>query len=228
MTASATYVFAPENVELVTEAWERCGKDRKAMPGDLAVSAQMSLNLMFASWSNRHINLWCVEPITVPLTLNTKVYALQEGTIDIMDAYVTTLATLRDRVIGRVSRDAYNALANKAQAGQPTQFYVDRATAPQVYIWPVASANSLYTLTYWRLRRIQDAGAAANTPDVTYQWLDALAAGLAARFAVKWAPDRVEMLEARAEKEFLLAAGENRQRGTITLLPDIANHRVLR
>lgn len=229
MTASGTYTFNPENVDLITDAWERCGKDRSAMTGDLARSARMSLDLMFASWSNRHINLWAVEPVTLPLLANTPSYTLPDGTIDIMDAYITPTATGRDRTIGRMSDFAtYNALPNKLQIGQPVQFYVRRGIAPSLYVWMVPSANGLFTLTYWRLRRIQDVGAAADNPDVTYQWLDAIAAGLAARLARKWAPDRVESLKTEADEAFKVAAGENRQRGPMLLLPDVANYRVLR
>lgn len=220
MTSSGTYVFNPDNTDLITDAWERCGKDRSAMPGDLARSARMSLDLMFSSWSNKHINLWCIEPKTVALLLNTPNYVLADGTIDIMDAYITSTATgSRDRTLGRIDRDSYNALPNKLQQGEPTTFYLNRSTAPSIYIWPVPTASSLWVITYWRLRRIQDAGAAADAPDVTYQWLDAIVAGLAARFARKWAADRVADLKVEAAEAFGEAARENRQRGTMSLMP---------
>ena len=65
---------------------------------------------------------------------------------------------------------------------------------------------------YWRLRKTQDVTAAAETMDVDYFWFEALASGLAAKLALKYAWERVAKLEAKAEVAFDNAKYADRER----------------
>ena len=69
------------------------------------------------------------------------------------------------------------------------------------------------------MRLPQDVGALGNTIDAPVLWAEALAAGLAAKLAVKFAPERADMLEARAASTYSSAARENRERVPLTLRP---------
>jgi len=78
-----------------------------------------------------------------------------------------------------------------------------------------------YTFVYWRMRRIQDAGAGAQTADMNFRFLPCLMAGLAYYIAMK-EPDlmpRVPMLQAEYEKQFDLAAGEDREKASVKFVP---------
>jgi len=71
------------------------------------------------------------------------------------------------------------------------------------------------------MRRIQDAGRGVETPDVNFRFLPALVAGLAYYIATK-TPDlmpRLEMLKAQYDEQFEIAAGEDREKATLRLVP---------
>ena len=69
----------------------------------------------------------------------------------------------------------------QAWPSKPLQMVVTRAgAAPTVTLYPVPDSAATYTLVYWRLRRIQDAGASADvTHDIPFRFLPALTSGLA-------------------------------------------------
>ena len=60
-TSGAT-TFNLDLTELVEEAFERAGSELRT--GYDLRTARRSLNIMFADWANRGINLWTIEPGT--------------------------------------------------------------------------------------------------------------------------------------------------------------------
>ena len=88
-------------------------------------------------------------------------------------------------------------------------------------MWPVPDASSTYVLKYYRLRRIQDAGSGVENADVNFRFLPCLVAGLAYYIAQKdpeLAP-RISMLQTEYERQFDLAAQEDREKASISLVP---------
>jgi hypothetical protein len=69
------------------------------------------------------------------------------------------------------------------------------------------------------LVRIDDADASVNTVEVPFRFYPCLAAGLAYYLALKRAPERVQLLKALYEEEFLRAAEEDRDKVNLTLVP---------
>jgi hypothetical protein len=225
MATSGTFTFQPEYADLVTESWERIGKGRDSMPGDLARSARMSLNLMFTGeWANSGVKLWAIDLQTQVLTPGDFDYAAPVGTIAILDAWITRASSSTDQLITGLSRSEYASLANKLSQSTPTQFYFDRQIAPVINLWPVPAAAD--TLKYYRLRRMQTVTAVAETPDAPDLWFDAICAGLAVRFAEKWAPERLEEKQRLAVTALALAMGENRERVPTKIRPQFDAYRV--
>jgi hypothetical protein len=73
------------------------------------------------------------------------------------------------------------------------------------------------------MRRIEDAGSGVETPDVNFRFLPCLVAGLAYYIAQK-DPElmsRVPMLQTEYERQFDLAAQEDREKATLSLVPRI-------
>jgi hypothetical protein len=71
------------------------------------------------------------------------------------------------------------------------------------------------------MRRIEDAGTGVDTADMNFRFLPSLMAGLAYYIAMKdpeLAP-RVPMLQAEYEKQFDLAAGEDREKASVRFVP---------
>jgi len=123
-----------------------------------------------------------------------------------------------DIAITRISRDDYLNIATKSTKGRPTQFYVDRLITPVVKVWPTPE-NSTDQFIYDRLVRIDDADASVNTVEIPFRFYPCLAAGLAYYIALKKAPERIQILKALYEEEFLRAAEEDRDKADLTLVP---------
>ena len=65
MATSGSVNFNLDMAEITEEAFERCGLEFRT--GYDSATSRRSLNLLFAEWANRGLNLWTVEQITQPL-----------------------------------------------------------------------------------------------------------------------------------------------------------------
>ena len=227
MATSGTATFNPEIVEIVEDAYERCGLELRS--GYDLKTARRSLDIMAAEWSNKGINLWTVESGTVALTTGTATYTLPADTIDLLETVIRTGSgsNQQDLSINRISVSTYATIPNKNNQGRPIQIYVDRQATPKVSVWPTPDSSATYTLVYWRLRRIEDAGrAGSNTYDVPSRFLPCLVAGLAYHIAIKRPEvglDRVTFLKAAYDEQFTLAADEDRDKSSINFAPNITS-----
>jgi hypothetical protein len=226
MATSGTATFNMDFTEIAEEAFERAGREMRS--GYDLRTARRSMNLLTIEWQNRGINMWTIEESTVNLTEGTATYNLPADTIDLLEHVVRTgsgnVSTQSDLNISRISVSTYASIPNKLSQGRPIQIYVDRGQAnPSVTVWPVPDASSTYVLRYWRMRRIEDAGSGVETPDVNFRFLPCLVAGLAYYIAQK-DPElmsRVPMLQTEYERQFDLAAQEDREKATLSLVPRI-------
>jgi len=93
---------------------------------------------------------------------------------------------------------------------------------PNVNIWPTGTPGTQYTLIYWRMRRLQDAGTGVNTQDIPFRFIPCLAAGLAFYMSQKIVGmdlTRVPFLKAEYEEQFKLAADEDREKAALRFVP---------
>lgn len=222
MTTSGTTAFNLDFAEIAEEAWERAGREMRS--GYDLRTARRSMNLLTIEWQNRGLNMWTFEQGTQLLTPGTATYTLPADTIDLLDHVIRTGSgtTQADLAISRISVSTYATIPNKNNTGRPIQIYVQRLRdAPQFTVWPVPDTTQPYTLVYWRMRRIQDAGSGVETPDVQFRFLPCLVAGLAYYIAMKEPElaDRIPMLKAAYDEQFDLAAGEDREKASIRFVP---------
>lgn len=244
MSVSGTAVFNLTIPELIEEAFERVGIEQRS--GYDARSARRSLAIIMTEWSNRGINLWTIDERTLPLTYGVGQYTL--GT-DIVDT-IQQMIQLPPGVSGtgpqrydleRVSISTHATRTNPGILGRPTEVWFDRQqAAPVANLWPLPGDGGPYTMVYWVLQRIDDPGAYTNTMDVPFRFLPALIAGLAYYIAVKyltadradtrWAvmflEQRIIRLQADYEAAFLLAAQEDREKATLSIVPRGSSYRV--
>jgi hypothetical protein len=213
MPTSGTTSFNMDFTEIAEEAWERAGREMRT--GYDLRTARRSMNLLTIEWQNRGINMWTIDEGAVNLVEGTATYALPADTIDLLEHTIRTgegnISTQSDINISRISVSTYASIPNKLSQGRPIQLYIDRGQAnPSVTVWPVPDASSTYVLKYWRMRRIEDAGAGIETSDVNFRFLPCLVAGLA---------PRIPMLQTEYERQFDLAAQEDREKASIRLVP---------
>jgi hypothetical protein len=221
MTTSSSTNFEIDVAEYIEEAFERCGLE--ARTGYDLQTAKRSMNIMLAEWANRGLNQWTIEQRTQTLTANDSDYSLETDVIDILSAAVRRSTT--DFSMTRISRDNYLAIPTKTTTGRPTQFFLDRQITPNLKIWP-APENSTDTIVYDALTRIQDADGVTNTMEIPFRFYPCLTAGLAYYIAMKRAPDRIQLLKSVYEEEFERAMGEDRDRSSFTVTPQLSFYRV--
>lgn len=217
MTTSGTRTFNLDVGELIEEAYERCGLEVRT--GYDARTARRSLNLMFAEWANRGLNLWTVNQATITVSVGVATYTVSADHADILEMVLRRDGT--DYEVERLSRGDYFLLPNKTTQGRPSQFYYDRQIAPKISVWQVPD-NSTDQLVYYYVRRIEDAGTLQNTTDMPWRFYPCMVAGLSYYLAMKRAPDRMGMLKAIYDEEFTRAAEEDEDRVPLKLQPDVA------
>ncbi len=127
LTSGAT-TFNLDLTELVEEAYERAGSELRT--GYDLRTARRSLNIMFADWASRGINMWTFEPGVIDLVQGQNTYALPDDTIDLLEHVIRTggnvAATQTDLTITRISVSTYATIPNKIQQARPIQVWVQR------------------------------------------------------------------------------------------------------
>ena len=225
MATSGTTTFNLDLNEYVEEAFERCGAELRT--GYDLRTARRSLNLLLAAWANQGINLWTVDSGSQVLTAGTNTYTLPADTVDLIEHVIRTgagnVSTQTDLTITRISVSTYSSIPNKLQQARPIQVYINRqAAAPQFTVWPTPDNSQTYTFVYWRLRRIQDAGAGGTyTQDIPFRFLNALVSGLAYYLSMKipGAMERMQVLKAQYDQDWDLASSEDREKAAVRFVP---------
>jgi hypothetical protein len=221
MTTSGTTSFNLNIDDIIEEAYERCGL--RTNSGNDLKSARRSLNLLFSEWGNRGVHLWKVALYEQALTSGTATYNTPSNTNDILEAYISTGAgvssSITDVSLNKIDRSAYAALPNKGSTGQPSQYYVNRQTTPQITLYLTPDAATYTYLKYYYIKRIEDAGVYTNDPDVVFRFLPCMCSGLAYYLAVKRAPERIETLRLIYEDELQRALTEDGQRTSVYISP---------
>jgi len=120
--------FNLDLTELVEEAFERAGSEMRT--GYDLRTARRSLNLLFADWANRGVNMWTFEQGTITLTQGLNTYAVPTDTVDLLDHVIRTNANIlsnqADLTITRISVSTYATIPNKLNQGRPIQVWYQR------------------------------------------------------------------------------------------------------
>ena len=231
----ATYALPTDTIDLL-EHVIRTGSNTSSTQADLTIT-RISVST-YATIPNklsqaRPIQVWIqrlsgqTNPTTAVLdgaitstattiTLNTVVGLAGAGFIrlnseDIYYTYIT------GNTLGGVYRGQNNTTA--AAQADGTAVFVPQL--PAVTVWPTPDNSTPYQFVYWRLRRVQDAGAGMETSDMNFRFLPCLVAGLAYHIAIK-TPDlmpRIQMLKQIYDETFESAAGEDREKAAVRFVP---------
>lgn len=218
MATSGTKTFALDTGEVIEEAYELAGLE--ARTGYDAATARRSLNVMFADWSNRGINIWTIAQVSLTLTEGTASYTLNSYDIDILEAVIrrTVNGTQTDYQMSRVGRMEYLNIPNKTTEARPTEFFVDRQATPVLKLWPTPE-NSTDVFVSYRIQRIDDVTASAQDQEIPSRFIPPMVSGLAYYMALKKNPERVPMLLQIYEQDLKRAQDEDRGRASLHLVP---------
>jgi hypothetical protein len=131
----------------------------------------------------------------------------------------------REITMSRLNRDDYTNLPNKNfTANQPYQYWFNRTVPnPEIYLWP-APSDPFVQMTVWYSKQVMNVGELTNELQIPQRWYLAVINMLAHQMAMELPQvpmDRVQYLEAQAEKSLALAEAEERDRSPIYFAPNI-------
>lgn len=133
MTTSGVANFNLDLNEIVEEAFERAGGEMRT--GYDLRTARRSLNLLFADWGNRGVNMWTFEQNVITLATGQPTYALPDDTVDLLDHVIRTSPNVpnnqADLTITRISVSTYATIPNKLVQGRPIQVWIQKLSAQE-------------------------------------------------------------------------------------------------
>ncbi len=224
MATSGVATFNPDILDLIEEAYDMVGIEVRG--GYDLKTARRSLDMLMREWGNRGINMWTLKPYSVAFTAGDYTAELPAETIDVLDAAwrVNEGQAQQDFIMTRIGGSQWAQMTLKNQSGTPSQYYVHRVMPPLLRIWPIPQEDGIFMC--WGLRTLQDAGDYTNTADIPPRFLPALVSGLAYYLAMKSpnATDRIPMLQAEYERQWTLAAEEDRDRSSFFMVPDMSSY----
>jgi len=154
--------FNLDLTEIVEEAFERCGQELRT--GYDLRTARRSLNLMFADWANRGLNMWTFEQGTITLVAGQNTYALPNDTVDLLEHVIRTGAnsasTQADLTITRISVSTYATIPNKLQQARPIQVWVQRMSGQDGTVGALVTATVSATATTISIDNVNNLPAA--------------------------------------------------------------------
>ena len=126
-------------------------------------------------------------------------------------------------IVGNQILNAWRGQNGTTAAAHLTGASVFNNQLPCINVWPTPNPpGNQYTLVYYRMRRIQDAGTGVRTQDIPFRFIPCMVAGLAYHLSVKLPgvdPNRMPMLKNEYEQQFQLAAEEDREKAAIRFVP---------
>ncbi|HSV90915.1 MAG TPA: hypothetical protein VLH80_07430 [Nitrospiraceae bacterium] len=200
-TESGTYLYNPFISELFDEAVENAGINPSATGGAHIKSMQRSLRLMLNSeWATIGIRNWMVTQESHTTAVGETTFTLPAGGMDIVEAVLrrpgSGIATYSDVEMYAITRNEYLTLVSKQNQGRPDRYWVERLADTKVVHYWQAGSNTTDQIVYNMFQQNQDVTSSLqlNLGLPVYAYA-ALAAGLAARLALKWNPQKYELLQ---------------------------------
>ena len=149
MATSGIATFNLDLTEIVEEAFERAGSELRT--GYDLRTARRSLNLLFADWANRGVNMWTFDQGTINLVSGQNTYPLPTDTVDLLEHVIRTGAgsasTQSDLTITRISVSTYATIPNKLQQARPIQVWIQRLDGQTSAVKTTISATITSTAT---------------------------------------------------------------------------------
>jgi len=189
------------------------------IPNKLTQARPIQVWIQRLSGETGSTNLTLASTITstdTTITLNSTVGLASSGYIK-LDNETMYYGYISGNTLNSVFRGQNNTTAAAHTAA--TAVFVPQL--PAVTVWPTPDGSTSYEFVYYRMRRVQDAGAGVETADMNFRFLPCVVAGLAYYIAMK-VPElqgRMDMLKAVYDEQFNLAAGEDHEKAAIRLVP---------
>jgi hypothetical protein len=127
--------------------------------------------------------------------------------------------------LARLNRDDYWNLPNKQfPSVRSLQYWYDRTIEPSMYLWPVPN-NDFQMFQLIIEKQMEDVGSLTNQIYVPDRWINSVQATLSHRLSLQIPgvdQNRIQYLEGLAEKYFMQASNEERDKSPIYFQPNIS------
>lgn len=169
--------------------------------------------------------------------LNARAWRITEtggATLAIQQIYFSqpSNAGSGDRLLSAYSRSEWLSIANKMNTGSLGGYYFDQSTlapslSPTLRLYPVPGPSSPLPQTnilYTNYRYAQDVTKMFQNAELPQRFYDALVAGLSARLALKFAPDKYSLMKSEAIESYRTAAATDYENVTLRFNPDMGQY----
>ena len=230
-SGTATFEKGFSIADIVEEAYERIGI--QGVSGYQLKGARRSLNILFQEWANRGLHYWEIANNNITLVNGQSVYTMYRSTADgtsdatavygvedVLEASYRNSDNI-DFPLTKINRSEYQSFSNKSETGVPTQYFVQRfidKITITLYLTP-GTSEAGNKINYYYAKRIQDAGDYTNDADVPYRFVPCMVTGLAYYLAIKFAPERVQVLKMLYEDELQRALQEDGSSSSTFITP---------
>lgn len=123
----------------------------------------------------------------------------------------------------RISREVYTSVPIKPTQGGLGSWYLDREKVPTLYLWPTPDLSFPY-LVFNYMQEIPDVLKFTDTLYVPKRYMKAVASCLGAEIASKFYKDQFQMLDAKAQKSYLIASIEDAERADMHIGVDLTSY----
>ena len=127
--------------------------------------------------------------------------------------------------LARLNRDDYWNLPNKQFPSQRSlQYWFDRQIEPSMYLWPVPN-NDFQMFQLIVEKQMQDVGSLTNQIYVPDRWINSVQKQLSHSMSMQLPGvdlQRIQYLDAQAQKAFMQASEEDRDKSPIYFQPNIS------
>jgi len=218
MATSGTRAFSLDVATAIEEAYELAGLEARTSYD--AVTARRSMNIMFADWSNRGIQMWEVAKVELTLTEGTSEYTINSFDIDVLDAYIerTTNDVTTDFTLSRIDRNEFVSIPNKTTKARATEYWLERLKSPVIHLYPTPE-NSTDKLIYYVWRTIEDSSAQINDVDIPTRFMPCLVSGLAYYICLKKNIQKLPIMKEQYEQDLRNALRYDEDRSPLRIVP---------
>jgi hypothetical protein len=178
-------------------------------------------------WFNRQSGQENLSTVTLSETINSTATSITVSSV----ANLSTAGFIKidnetisyPNIVGNQLINCARGQNNTTAASHTSGAALTIQNIPAINIWPTPNApGDQYTLVYYRMRRIQDAGTGTSVQDIPFRFIPCMVAGLAVQLSMKLPdvdPQRIMALKADYEQQWDIAQSEDRETAPLRFVP---------
>jgi len=178
-------------------------------------------------WFNRQSGQENLSTVTLSETINSTATSITVSSV----ANLATAGFIKidnetisyPNIVGNQLVNCARGQNNTTAASHTSGAALTIQNIPAINIWPTPNApGDQYTLVYYRMRRIQDAGTGTSVQDIPFRFIPCMVAGLAVQLSMKLPdvdPQRIMALKADYEQQWDIAQAEDRETAPLRFVP---------